>query len=122
MDGVLSTKAGFMNGEVVKVTYDSSVISSEELESLAVKQSMQFVPESNFRHSSKDEDYYLQHSYFKYLPLTEIQRTKINSALINKGDALQFLSPTQRKWLQNKVSQEVLFNQDFEKSWAVLDQ
>lgn len=121
IDGVLSTKAGFMNGEVVKVTYDKSIISAKELQKLAVNQSMEFVPNSGFNHSSKDEDYYLQHSEFKYIPLTEVQRTKINSALINKEDAKKYLSPLQKKWLENKASKKILFNQNFEKSWASLD-
>ena len=69
----------------------------------------------------RDRDYYLQHSSFKYFPLTEIQRTKINSALINKKDPLKYLSPTQTKWLKNKISKEVLYNQDFEKSWIALN-
>jgi len=120
IDGVLSTKAGFMNGEVVKVTYDNTIISAKELEKLAINQSMQFVPKGNFSHSKKDEDYYLQHSAFKYLPLTEMQRTKINSALINKTDALQYLSPKQKTWLHNKTSQEILFDKDFKKSWYSL--
>ena len=121
VDGVLSTKAGFMNGEVVKVTYDSDVVSSEELEKFAIKQQMRPVAASNFRHSAKDEDYYLQHSSFKYIPLTEIQRTKINSALINKNNPSQYLSPTQKSWLKNKSSKEVLYNQDFEQSWIALN-
>ncbi len=120
VDGVLSTKAGFMNGEVVKVTYDSNIVSSDDLESFAIKRQMQHVPASNFRHSQKDEDYYLQHSAFKYIPLTEIQRTKINSALINKQNPLQYLSPSQVNWIKNKKSKEVLFNQDFKKGWASL--
>lgn len=119
-DGVLSTKAGFMNGEVVKVTYDSEKIKKEELESFAQANKMKAVKDNgNFTWAQKDEDYYIQHSRFKYLPLSEIQKTKINSALGFRQIAQHYLSPKQREWLKKagKSNNEVLFNQDFELGW-----
>ena len=122
-EGVLSTKAGFMNGEVVKVTYDSEKIKKEELESFAQANKMRPIKDSgNFVWAEKDEDYYIQHSRFKYLPLSEIQKTKINSALGFRQGAQQYLSPKQLEWFKKagKSSNEVLYNQDFEKSWKKL--
>ncbi len=120
IEGVLSTSAGFMNGEVVKVTYNPLVLSPNKLKQLASSKSMQKVPESGFSWSSKDEDYYIQHSPLKYIPLTEIQRTKINSALINRNDPYAYLSPKQLTWLTNSTKKEVLYNKDFFKAWESL--
>ncbi len=121
IDGVVSTKAGFMNGEVVKVTYNPLKLSHETLQKLARTKNMTYVPKTNFRWSSPDEDYYIQHSSLKYIPLTEIQRTKINSAIINKEDPLSFLSPKQLKWLQHSEKKQVLFNKDFTATWNSLN-
>ncbi|MEL6810000.1 MAG: VPGUxxT family thioredoxin-like (seleno)protein, type 2 [Bacteroidota bacterium] len=118
--GVLSTKAGFMNGEVVKVKYDTNRISEGELNAFAQSKNMQPVQDNgNFRWAKKDEDYYLQHSKYKYLPLSEVQKTKINSALGYRQPAEQYLSPKQRKWLQHleRSGNKVLYDQEFKKAW-----
>ena len=121
-NGVLSTKAGFMNGEVVKVQYDSEKITKEELERFAESRKMKPVPAKRFAWSEKDEDYYIQHSRFKYLPLSEVQKTKINTALGSQKDARRYLSPKQQKWLKQlgKPGSKVLFDKDFAASWKLL--
>jgi len=122
-EGVVSTKAGFMNGEVVKVTYDSEKIKKEELERFAQANKMRPIKDNgNFVWAEKDEDYYIQHSRFKYLPLSEIQKTKINSALGFRKGAQQYLSPKQREWFKKagEMNGEVLFNKDFEKGWEMM--
>jgi len=120
-EGVLSTKAGFINGEVVKVTYDSEKIKKEDLNRFAETNKMRPIKDGgNFVWAEKDEDYYLQHSRFKYLPLSEIQKTKINSALGFRKNAQQYLSPKQLEWFKKagKSSSEVLYNKDFVTSWT----
>ncbi len=122
-EGVLLTQAGFMNGEVVKVKYDASKISKEKLNAFAKANKMQPVPSrNNFTWAEKDEDYYLQNSQLKYLPLSNVQKTKINSALGNRKSPLPYLSPRQIKWLAKiKTSRkEILFNKDFTESWNKL--
>ncbi|WP_432411419.1 VPGUxxT family thioredoxin-like (seleno)protein, type 2 [Rasiella sp. SM2506] len=118
-EGVLNTEAGFMKGhEVVKVTYNPEIVSDKTLTSFAQQNKMAPIQKDNsYRASSKDEDYYLQHSNFKYIPLTPLQRTKINSALGNRKSAEQYLSPRQLKWLHSKNSSNVVFNKDFLVSW-----
>ncbi|WP_172966856.1 VPGUxxT family thioredoxin-like (seleno)protein, type 2 [Patiriisocius marinistellae] len=101
-EGVLETKAGFNSGEVVKVKYDETKISKEQLDTFASKNQMQPIANKSFRWSEKDEDYYLKHSKYKYLALTELQKTKINSALGSRKDATQYLSPSQLIQLENK--------------------
>jgi hypothetical protein len=123
-DGVLATKAGFMeNAEVVRVVYDADKISSKELEGFAKKHKMTSVNhKKDFVWAQNDEDYFIQHSDFKYLPLSEVQKTKINSALGNKKSAIQFLSPKQEIWLEafSKSNNKVLFDKDFFDSWEQL--
>jgi len=118
--GVLNTEAGFMKGhEVVKVTYNPKLVSDQTLTSFAKQNKMSPISKDNsYRASSKDEDYYLQHTNYKYLPLSPLQRTKINSALGNRQPASQYLSPNQKKWLQTLGNKKVRFNKDFAIAWA----
>lgn len=120
-EGVLNTEAGFMKGkEVVKVTYNPEIIENEILTSYAKLQKMiPITKDSSYRAAKNDEDYYLQHSRFKYLPLSKLQRTKINSALGKGEDAIQYLSPKQAIWLENVLSigKSIRFNKDFNMAW-----
>lgn len=120
---VLTTKAGFINGsEVVKVAYDKNKISQADLDSYAASANCSALPDKgNYRLANNDVHYYLQHSNYKYLPLTELQKTKINSALGRRADADQYLSPKQKQWLNDieaGADKKELFNEDFEMAWA----
>lgn len=122
-EGVLNTEAGFMKGrEVVKVTYDDRKVDIKELDSYAKRNNFTPIAQDNsYRPASNDEDYYLRHTVYKYLPLSNLQKTKINTALGKRKNATVYLSPRQRMWLQeiqaNKVKKEVLFNQSFASAW-----
>jgi len=124
--GVLNTEAGFMKGhEVVKVTYDKSVLGESILEDFAKDQNMLPLSKDNsYRTATKDEDYFLQHTIYKYLPLSKLQRTKINSAIGQREAAEKYLSPRQLAWLKqlknSETSKEVRYNQPFIKSWEAL--
>ncbi len=122
-EGVVNTEAGFMNGrEVVKVTYDKNKIAIKELDTYAKRN--RFTPidfDTSYRPASNDEDYYLRNTDYKYLPLSNLQKTKINAALGKRQSASIYLSPRQQKWLQEiknkKARKEVLFNQSFAIAW-----
>ena len=122
-NGVLNTEAGFMDGhEVVKVQFNEAQLSAEELTKFASRYQITPISEdTSYRPASNDEDYYLKHTDYKYLPLTPLQRTKINSALGNRTSAEKYLSPKQLVWLKqlkNKKSKgTVLYNKSFEQSW-----
>lgn len=122
-EGVINTEAGFMNGkEVVRVTYDGSKVQVIELDTYAKRNNFTPINFSNsYRPATDDEDYYLRHTAYKYLPLSNLQKTKINSALGNRKDPSIYLSPRQLTWLQetnrNKTKGEVLFNQSFTIAW-----
>ena len=123
-NGVLNTEAGFMSGhEVVKVKYDENEITNDQLSKFAGLH--EFTPISkdhSYRPASNDEDYFLQHTDYKYLPLTPLQRTKINSAIGNRKSAEKYLSPKQLKRLKELKSKknkgEILYNKPFTISWA----
>ena len=98
LDGVLSTQAGFSNqSEVVRVQYDSRLIQEEQLTAYAKKNACSPLKSAPYKLASNDLHYYLQHTDYKYLPLTEVQKTKINSALGNQKATHLFLSPRQKE-------------------------
>ena len=121
-NGVVATEPGFMNGhEVVRVWYDENVISKKELDSYAVKASCQPVAGTGKFRPDRDPQYYLKHSPYRYLPLTPLQRSRINSALGHRESADEFLSPTQLKWLQavrkDDKGMDLLYTEDFVTAW-----
>ncbi len=124
--GVLHTEAGFMGGhEVVKVQFDKKEVSYGELTKFAgMNDFTPIAKDRTYRPATNDEDYYLRHTDYKYLPLTVMQRTKINSALGNRKSAEKYLSPKQLKWLKelkNKKNKgKVRYNKPFEDAWASL--
>jgi hypothetical protein len=118
--GVVETKAGFQGGEVVKVTYDPSEITEKSLDAYAIQNKMKPIKSGAFRWSEKDEDYYLQHSKYKYLPLSPLQRTKINSAVGNGQNPEKYLSPKQKNWLKNGTSKTIHFHSKFEDAWNTM--
>jgi len=124
-EGVLLTEAGFMKGrEVVKVTYDEQKISETELETYARQRDFKPIAKDNsYSWASNDEDYFLRRSNYRYLPLSDLQKTKINSALGKRQNAEKYLSPSQYLWLKeiksgSKVKKQVLYNQSFAAAWG----
>ena len=124
LDGVVSTESGFIgNNEVVKVKYDPNKINEKQLDNYSSKYSFEPIVNINYKKSSNDIHYYLQHSNYKYLPLTELQKTKINSALGRKESPQKYLSPKQKKWLLETKNQKnrplFLSNTSFMEAWSI---
>ncbi len=123
LDGVLDVESGFVaHREVVKVTYNPDFISQTKLNSYAKKQGYRLEKKHAYTKSDKDVHYYLQHSNYKYLPLTELQKTKINSALGENKSGAPFLSPQQHKWLLalgHDAKKTILLDKKFETAWAL---
>ena len=119
-NGVLTTKAGFQQGaEVVQLSYNPNVISKQKLDKIAIARKMKPVHNGNFKWSEKDEDYYIQHSKYASIPLSSLQRTKINSALGNGKNPEIYLSPSQIKWLKN-TDKNIRFDKNFKTEWYKL--
>lgn len=115
IDGVITSRAGWMSGhEVVAVEYDPSIVSFERLSKTAAKKG---VANKAFTDNTSEEKiakvtigkvqglerfqddrqpkYHTLNSYYKYLPMMEVQATKVNAALGKRQDPSQYLSPRQ---------------------------
>ncbi len=124
-NGVLNTEAGFMSGhEVVKVKYDENKITNAQLTKFASLHDFKPISkDTSYKPAINDEDYFLRHTNYKYLPLTYLQRTKINSALGHKMSGEKYLSPKQLKRLnelKNKKNKgKILYHMPFATSWKM---
>ena len=119
LEGVVATRPGFMEGtEVVEVTYDPNVTSLERLARRAeesgaaswmyarsasdLKVGKRVFGESahrsndRFRYAAGDDNYALQGTPYESVPMTEMQRTRVNSALDAGESPDAFLTPAQR--------------------------
>lgn len=122
--GVVSAEAGFMGGhEVVKVKYDERLIEKKDLFGHAKHANM--IPvnaDGSYRFSSKDHFYYLRHTNYRFVPLSNLQKTKINSALGDGKSAEKYLSPKQLVLLNAldnpKTKRKVLVDQDIAQVWT----
>lgn len=122
IEGVVATEPGFKGGyEVVKVNYDPNVISKEELVKHAAKANCELLEKKGNYRKDKDPQYYLKNSDFKYLPLSPLQKTKINHALHHRLDGKEFLSPKQLYWLKNlntsNPKKRLYYDIDFYSAW-----
>lgn len=98
--GVVSTEPAWMSGkEVVKIVYDPNAVSSETLQEIATDKQYKPVEYHKSYNVDGDPQYYLKQTEYKYLPLSQAQKAKINSALGKGHDPLQYLSPQQVTWL-----------------------
>lgn len=100
LNGVVQTTAAFQGGkEVVIVAYDDRVISKNELDKIARNQKCAVESNGNFK-PDKTPKYYLSNSPYKKVPMIEIQKCRVNSALKEGQDPDQFLSPGQIAYLK----------------------
>ncbi len=100
INGVMKTTAGFQGGkEVVAVEYDPSIVSKTELDKIAQTQKCSISSSGSFRPDSTPK-YYLSNSPYKVIPMTEIQKCKVNSALAEGQDPKVFLSERQLAFIK----------------------
>lgn len=126
LQGVVQTEAGFAGGrEVVRVTYNKDEISKSSIDRFAQRNSIRPIEgDANFRAAISDEDYYLNRSVYKYLPLSRVQRTKVNSLLGSGQDPTEVLSPSQLDWLSaiknGQLAKQTRFDQGFKPTFLEL--
>jgi copper chaperone CopZ len=116
MDGVISTEAGYMHEkEVVKVRFDKSKTSTDKIVTAAEKSGnadavfgavhhetrVLLKPAGPYR-KDKEDKYYLRSSPYAVIPMTAMQKTKVNAAIAKSDNPEIFLSPAQLKILKNK--------------------
>jgi len=103
VDGVVSTRAGFADGEVVEVTYDRGRIDRKALEKEArALGDARPRPAGSFRLApSSDQKYYLAGSPYAGLDMTPLQALRVNASLRDGTDPGRWLSPRQRKSIKS---------------------
>jgi copper chaperone CopZ len=123
LDGVIDVESGFINhNEVVKVKYNLDLINTTELNNYATLSGFNKIENQNYSKSKKDVHYFLKNTIYKYMPLTELQKTKINSALGHQRTGQEYLSPKQLIWLnayQETKSYTVLLDKEFKVAWTI---
>lgn len=112
LNGVVKTSAGFQTGkEAVVVEYDPAIISLSKLNDVAGSHQCNAVSGGSFRPDNTPK-YYLSNSKYKTVPMTELQKCRVNSALADGLDPGEYLSPGQLAYLKktpavNRVSMEL---------------
>ncbi|MEO6132897.1 MAG: VPGUxxT family thioredoxin-like (seleno)protein, type 2 [Saprospiraceae bacterium] len=100
VNGVISTSAGFqLSKEAVKVEYDPNVISKTQLDKIAQQSTCKAAGSGSFKPDTTPK-YYLSNSKYRGIPMTEIQKCRVNSALAEGQSPDTFLSPGQLAFLQ----------------------
>ncbi|MFT4535132.1 MAG: hypothetical protein ACJA1A_000985 [Saprospiraceae bacterium] len=141
LDGVVATKAGFMNGtEVVKVQYDASKVSAEGLISFASTQKCADAVYTNDKREEKaaqkykietkregkfnadgEPKYYIYKSDYRFLPMTSLQALKVNTALSKQISPNEFLSLRQLEVLKliitGNLKMKDVIDKNFSASW-----
>jgi hypothetical protein len=99
INGVVKTTAAFQNGkEVVVVEFDPRIITKAQLDQIANAQQCKAEANGNARPDSTPK-YYLSKSKYGNIPMTEIQKCRVNSALAEHQSPDEFLSPRQKEML-----------------------
>ncbi|MBK9983541.1 MAG: thioredoxin family protein [Saprospiraceae bacterium] len=117
VNGVISTSAGYQEGkEAVKVEYDPGVISKSQLDKIAQQSTCKATSGGSFRPDTTPK-YYLTNSKYRGIPMTEIQKCRVNSALAEGQNADVFLSPSQLAFL-NVSPQKNYVGVSLTEGWA----
>ncbi len=130
LDGVKSVESGFQGGrEVVRIQYDQDEIQSPDLDAFAQDHSMSKMKssdspsqqsQSSFRYSAKDHLYQLRHSPYRSVPMTDLQKVRVNAALYARQNPQQYLSPQQVQWFKDATDKHPsLIDHDLLQAWAM---
>ncbi|MBY0462993.1 MAG: thioredoxin family protein [Alphaproteobacteria bacterium] len=118
------TEAGKIGiAEVVKVYFDNSQASLEQLNNFATEEGFFQIENHEHYKVDKSPQYYISKSAFRSLPLSKAQRAKINVAIPYKELPTEYLSPKQSVLYQNILngvsssSSNGSYEEDIENSW-----
>lgn len=131
LPGIIGTEAGYMLGkEVVKVTYNSDKTSFSDIftkskkmgcadevyGSISNDNNIVTKPAGAYKKDSEDK-YYLSKSIYKVIPMTDLQKTKVNRALGTDQDPKCFLSFRQLSLINDPKINKSQIAQNIEKVW-----
>lgn len=144
IEGVTSTKPGFMEGrEVVEVEYDPDLISYNDLLRTAKRdqvadqvfvndENQKDVAEKSVGKSSvseirdfrpdRDPKHYLSRTIYRYVPMTSLQASRVNAAIGSGRSPDNYLSPRQLellKYIKNhpEINWQSTVGRDFAAEW-----
>ena len=121
LEGVASTRAGYLNGkEVVEVVYDPSVLPYDKLvreaghrecattvfsrnakqQAIAAGIVDDAVLTTEAIRPDREPKYYRSKTLLRFVPMTELQSARVNSAIASGNDPGMYLSPGQRRMLE----------------------
>ncbi len=127
MDGVVETQPGFKNGhEVVEVKYNPILISKVKLVEAAKDSNFSLMEKKSKFRMDKEPKYYLSNSVYRFIPMTQLQATKVNAKIGSRQSPDKYLSPRQLKLLKEikknpKKKWKSAINVDLEKAWERVD-
>src|SRR5688572_14094231 len=102
LNGVIATTAGWQQGrEVVKVEYNPSIISKSQLDKAAEQSRCKIAAAGNFS-IDQTPKYYLSNHKYRSIPMSELQKSRVNSAIGEGQNPEMYLSPRQIKFLKNQ--------------------
>lgn len=144
MQGVVETQAGFMNGaEVVRMSYDpkktslktlvknasqvncASQVFTDDPEKAKVAETVlgnnKTQKEGKFR-ADKDPKYYLSRTFYRFVPMTQLQAARINSRIAKGQNPDALLSPRQLAILKKATSSkgkgfDNVVNKNIQEAW-----
>lgn len=123
---VLSTEAGWIgHKEVVKIYFDDTIASLSDLNAFAKAQGFYMTDKHDNYRIDENPQFYLKKTDYRYLPLSAVQRTKINYAIPYKANPESFLSPKQKESYLNiankrgNAMKKELYGHDIEASWKL---
>lgn len=96
LSGVVETAPGFQDGrEVVRVTYDPSRISKDELEKTVQSRGIKACAANSGFRSDREPKYYLAQTHWRFVPMTSLQACRANSLAAQGKSPEAVLSPRQ---------------------------
>jgi len=105
LDGVLSTQTGFARGhEAVRVTYDPRRIDLE-----AFSRARGYVEAEGFSASVRDDKYQIRDTALRHVPMTALQKARINA---DASNAQRYLSPRQLQILKREGGPDLIDEPD----------
>ncbi|RDH11219.1 thioredoxin family protein [Tsukamurella pulmonis] len=104
LPGVISTDAGWIEGEeVVEIYFDPAATSADQLDRLARAEIFQHTDKRPFRLDAQPQ-FYLAKTPWRSVPMTRAQRTRINLEAAYGRDPSRYLSPRQLQGLDGSVA------------------
>ncbi len=123
LNGVISTKPGYINGqESVEVRYDPSIITYNELKQNAEMKQCSITKNGSLK-KDNDPKYYLSKTILRFIPMTQMQAARINSAITGGINPKHYLSPSQIKllnYIQNHLEKKwrnYIGTENLKQSW-----